>query len=65
MTCSCWRTLDQSYRGLQEAVTCRVAPAAAGAFQDLRCIDVFRGRTLPAGRQAWLLRFRFQHASEP
>lgn len=56
--------LDQSYRGLLEAVTGRVAPAAAGAFQDLRCVDVFRGKALPPGRQAWLLRFRFQHAEQ-
>ncbi|HJW08541.1 MAG TPA: phenylalanine--tRNA ligase subunit beta [Holophagaceae bacterium] len=28
--------------------------------QDLRCVDVFRHKSLPEGRQAWLLRLRFQ-----
>lgn len=53
--------LDQPYRALVEAVTARLAASAGAAFQDLRCVDVFRGRALAAGRQAWLLRFRFQH----
>jgi phenylalanyl-tRNA synthetase beta chain len=30
------------------------------ALQDLRCVDVFRHRSLPEGRQAWLMRMRFQ-----
>ena len=41
--------------------TYQTAASAGAAFQDLRCVDVFRGRALAAGRQAWLLRFRFQH----
>ena len=32
----------------------------ADALQDLRCVDVFRHRSLPEGRQAWLMRLRFQ-----
>jgi phenylalanyl-tRNA synthetase beta chain len=30
------------------------------ALQDLRCVDVFRHKSLPDGRQAWLMRLRFQ-----
>jgi len=29
-------------------------------LQDLRCVDVFRHKSLPEGRQAWLMRLRFQ-----
>jgi phenylalanyl-tRNA synthetase beta chain len=53
--------LDQAYRPLAEAMTAAVQAAAAEAFQDLRCVDVFRHKSLPVGRQAWLLRLRFQH----
>ena len=52
---------DQSYGALQRAVSEKVAPIAGSAFQDVRCVDVFRGKHLPPGRQAWLLRFQFQH----
>ena len=49
--------LDQAYAPLQAAM----AAALAGApLQDLRCVDVFRHKSLPAGRQAWLMRMRFQ-----
>ena len=27
---------------------------------DLRCVDIFRHKNLPEGRQAWLMRLRFQ-----
>lgn len=53
--------LDQGYRPLAEAMTAAVQAAAGEAFQDLRCVDVFRHKNLPEGRQAWLLRLRFQH----
>ena len=29
-------------------------------LQDLRCVDVFRHKSLPEGSQAWLMRLRFQ-----
>jgi phenylalanyl-tRNA synthetase beta chain len=49
--------LGQSYDRLRTAV----AGALAGVpLQDLRCVDVFHGKSLPKGRQAWLLRLRFQ-----
>ena len=49
--------LDQGYDALRQAM----AGALAGApLQDLRCVDVFRHKRLPAGCQAWLLRLRFQ-----
>jgi phenylalanyl-tRNA synthetase beta chain len=44
--------------------TLRAALAEAlpqdGTLQRLDCVDVFRHRSLPEGRQAWLLRFAFQ-----
>jgi phenylalanyl-tRNA synthetase beta chain len=52
---------DQAYTALQSAVSGKVAGTAGASFQDVRCVDVFRGKTLPLGHQAWLLRFRFQH----
>lgn len=52
---------DQPYLALKQAIADRVAPAAGKALQDVRCVDVFRHKALPEGRQAWLLRFRFQH----
>lgn len=49
--------LEQGYAPLREAM----AAALAGTpLQDLRCVDVFRHKSLPAGTQAWLLRLRFQ-----
>ena len=53
--------VGQRYLDLKDAVSGQVSPLANGALQDVRCIDVFRHKSLPAGRQAWLLRFRFQH----
>lgn len=55
--------LDQEYRPLAEAMVAAVQVSAEAAFQDLRCVDVFRHKSLPAGRQAWLMRLRFQHPS--
>jgi phenylalanyl-tRNA synthetase beta chain len=49
--------LDQPYRPLAAAMAAAVAPAP---LLDLRCVDVFRHKSLPAGRQAWLMRLRFQ-----
>ncbi len=49
--------LGQTYEALAAAM--RVA-LPADTLQDLRCVDVFRHRSLPEGRQAWLLRMRFQ-----
>jgi len=49
--------LDQSYEAL--AGTMR-SSLPAEALQDLRCVDVFRHKSLPGGRQAWLMRMRFQ-----
>ena len=49
--------LDQAYAGLRDAVT---AAVAGTPLLDLRCVDVFRHKSLPAGRQGWLLRLRFQ-----
>lgn len=52
--------LAQGYRELSEAMTAALRAAAGPVFQDLRCVDVFRHKSLPAGRQAWLMRMRFQ-----
>ena len=49
--------LDQSYESLEAALR---AALPLEALQDLRCVDVFRHKSLPPGRQAWLLRMRFQ-----
>jgi phenylalanyl-tRNA synthetase beta chain len=49
--------LDQPYGALQSGMA---AAAAQAPLQDLRCVDVFRHKSLPQGRQAWLLRLRFQ-----
>ncbi|BDU74862.1 phenylalanine--tRNA ligase subunit beta [Mesoterricola silvestris] len=49
--------LDQPYAALKAAME----EALAGTpLQDLRCVDVFRHKSLPQGRQAWLMRLRFQ-----
>ncbi|HJV49386.1 MAG TPA: phenylalanine--tRNA ligase subunit beta [Geothrix sp.] len=49
--------LDHSYEALHKAM----ATALPGdCLQDLRCVDVFRHKSLPEGRQAWLMRMRFQ-----
>jgi phenylalanyl-tRNA synthetase beta chain len=49
--------LGQPYGALAEAMR---AALPLDTLQDLRCVDVFRHRSLPEGRQAWLMRLRFQ-----
>ena len=49
--------LGQSYEALATAMT---AALPAEELQELRCVDVFRHKNLPDGRQAWLMRLRFQ-----
>ena len=49
--------LGQGYEALATAMR---AALPAEALQDLRCVDVFRHKSLPPGRQAWLMRLRFQ-----
>jgi phenylalanyl-tRNA synthetase beta chain len=49
--------LDQSYEALASAMR---AALPGTLLQELRCVDVFRHRSLPEGRQAWLMRLRFQ-----
>lgn len=49
--------LGQSHEALVSAMR---AALPAEVLQDLRCVDVFRHRSLPEGRQAWLMRLRFQ-----
>jgi phenylalanyl-tRNA synthetase beta chain len=51
--------LGQSYEALAQAMGAALPP---GILQDLRCVDVFRHKGLPEGRQAWLMRMRFQAA---
>ena len=53
--------LGQPYDDLRDAVAEALA-AAAAPLQELKCVDVFRHKNLPRGRQAWLLRLRFQAA---
>ncbi|WP_257313335.1 phenylalanine--tRNA ligase subunit beta [Geothrix fuzhouensis] len=49
--------LGQSYEALASAMR---AALPGTMLQDLRCVDVFRHKSLPEGRQAWLMRLRFQ-----
>ncbi len=49
--------LDQPYGPLKEAME---AALAGTPLQDLRCVDVFRHKSLPQGTQAWLMRLKFQ-----
>lgn len=49
--------LSCSYEALHRAMA---AALPAEALQELRCVDVFRHKSLPEGRQAWLMRLRFQ-----
>ena len=51
--------LAQPYGALGEAVA-KAAQEAGAPLQGVRCVDVFRHKSLPSGRQAWLLRLRFQ-----
>ncbi len=50
-------SLEQSYETLAAVMK---AALPSEALRDLRCVDVFRGKHLPLGRQAWLIRIRFQ-----
>jgi len=50
--------MDLPYRSLRGALV--AALPQDGILQRLDCVDVFRHRSLPEGRQAWLLRFAFQ-----
>ena len=52
--------LAQPYKALETVMAEALQRAAKGCFQGLGCVDVFRHKSLPAGRQAWLLRARFQ-----
>ncbi len=49
--------LGQSYEILAMAMK---SALPSECLQDLRCVDVFRHKSLPEGRQAWLMRLRFQ-----
>jgi phenylalanyl-tRNA synthetase beta chain len=49
--------MGQSHAVLAAAMR---AALPTDALQDLRCVDVFRHRNLGEGRQAWLMRLRFQ-----
>ena len=49
--------LDQSHEILAATLKAALPP---DVLQDLRCVDVFRHKSLPEGRQAWLMRLRFQ-----
>ena len=49
--------LGQSYSTLAAAMR---SALPRDILQDLRCVDVFRPKGLPEGRQAWLMRLRFQ-----
>jgi phenylalanyl-tRNA synthetase beta chain len=51
--------LAQPYDALRDALA---AALAAAPLQELKCVDVFRHKSLPQGRQAWLMRMRFQAA---
>ncbi len=52
--------LAQPYVDLEVAMAKALRRAAGGCFQSLGCVDVFRHKSLPTGRQAWLMRLRFQ-----
>ncbi|HEY3400507.1 MAG TPA: phenylalanine--tRNA ligase subunit beta [Geothrix sp.] len=49
--------LGQSHDALASAMGKALPP---DVLTDLRCVDVFRHKSLPEGRQAWLMRLRFQ-----
>lgn len=49
--------LDQPYQPLAEAMA---AAVGRPELRDLRCVDVFRAKGLPDGKQAWLFRLKFQ-----
>jgi phenylalanyl-tRNA synthetase beta chain len=49
--------LGQPYEALRQTLAAALATAP---LQELKCVDVFRHKNLPPGRQAWLMRMRFQ-----
>ncbi|MFN7958636.1 MAG: phenylalanine--tRNA ligase subunit beta [Holophagaceae bacterium] len=49
--------LGQTHEALVAAMR---AALPEDTLQDLRCVDVFRHKSLPEGRHAWLMRLRFQ-----
>ena len=51
--------LGQGYDPLRDAVAAAL-DAAGAPLLDFRCVDVFRHKSLADGRQAWLMRLRFQ-----
>jgi len=51
-------SMEQSYAALRDAMA-QALPKET--LQGLACVDVFRHKNLPEGKQAWLMRFRFQH----
>lgn len=51
--------LNQSYHSLRNVIVAAMNNIGA-PLHDLKCIDVFRHKSLPYGRQAWLLRLYFQ-----
>jgi phenylalanyl-tRNA synthetase beta chain len=51
--------LGQPYDDLRGAVAAALANVP---LAELKCVDVFRHKNLPPGRQAWLFRLRFQAA---
>jgi len=52
--------LDQSYKPLAETMETAARKGAGIIFQGLRCVDVFRHKSLPDGKQGWLFRLSFQ-----
>jgi len=54
--------VDANYPSLKQAMADRLNPLAGSSLRDLRCVDVFRHKSLPAGKQAWLMRLGFQHS---
>jgi phenylalanyl-tRNA synthetase beta chain len=52
---------DAHHPSLVKAMLDRLTPLAGKTLQDLRCVDVFRHKSLPIGKQAWLMRLVFQH----
>ncbi len=53
--------LGQDYAGLREAMVRAVPGALGGVLQSLRVVEIFRHKSLPPGKQAWLFRLSFRH----
>lgn len=51
--------LGQAYRPLEAAMR-EALPADLLVPPGVRCVDVFRHKSLPEGKQAWLMRMQFQ-----